>query len=79
MSMSHGEDTGAPPGSPEYEELQRGQEAPVTVETLERRLSPQNSGDQNRGTAVPDPGDRPGAVRLDDPSEGSGRSEPAPP
>jgi hypothetical protein len=45
----------------EYDELQRGEEQPVTVEHLEHRPAPEAGGQE---TAVPDPGERPGAVRL---------------
>ncbi len=51
----------SPPGMPELDELQRGQERPLTVETLERSMPGRYSG--IREVPVPDPGERPGALR----------------
>ncbi|MFN3652961.1 MAG: hypothetical protein ACK47B_25565 [Armatimonadota bacterium] len=48
-------------GTPELDELQRSRETPVTVETLER-LTPPHYG-QRSEIPVPDPGERPGAIR----------------
>jgi hypothetical protein len=50
------------PGEPEYDELQRGQEKGLSVETMER-LSPPHYGER-REVPVPDPGERPGAIRV---------------
>ena len=49
-------------GAPELDELQRGQERPVTVETLERAAPDVYK--EMREIPVPDPGERPGAVRM---------------
>jgi hypothetical protein len=46
----------------EYDELQRGQEAPLSVETMER-LAPPVYGPKGE-VFIPDPGERPGAVRV---------------
>ncbi len=51
-------------GQQELDELQRGQEAPLTVETMERGV-PATHG-ESRGTPVPDPGERPEAIPLGD-------------
>ena len=48
----------------ELDELQRGQEQPISLETLER-VPPS----ERRGHQVPDPGERPGAVRVSEESE----------
>ena len=49
-----------PEGTPDLDELQRGQEPPVTVETLEPAPTPYST--EQREVPVPDPGERPGAV-----------------
>lgn len=62
MLSRRGPDPLTPQGAPELDELQRGDEKPVTVETLEpasRALA-----NEAREVPIPDPGDRPGAVRL---------------
>ena len=57
-----------PGGMPEFDELQRGQEQPPSVETLERPVTPYRREAGQRETPVPDPGERPGAIRVDTPS-----------
>lgn len=52
----------SPPGAPDLDELQRGQETPPTVETLE---PPPQHGDRRYTAPVPDPGERPRAIRPD--------------
>ena len=49
-----------PEGAPDLDELQRGQETPVTVETLEPAQPTYPT--EQREVMVPDPGERPGAV-----------------
>lgn len=53
-----------PNGTPEFDELQRGVEDPPTVETLERAVSPLHPEQAARSIPVPDPGERPGAIRV---------------
>ena len=48
-----------PEGAPDLDELQRGQEQPVTVETLEPPPSVYPT--ESREVMVPDPGERPDA------------------
>ena len=61
-----------PQGTPEFDELQRGEEKPVTLETLEQTLPAYG---ERVEVPIPDPGERPGAVRItpegvpDDPAE----------
>ena len=50
-----------PQGTPEFDELQRGEEKPVTVETLQQ--TPPAYGERVE-VPIPDPGERPGAVRI---------------
>lgn len=71
-----------PPTGPapedEYQELQRGQEAPLSVETLQPR-APQRRGTAGRRVVpVPPPGERPGAIRLDVPPKKQEEPPPAP-
>jgi len=63
MLSKHGADPLAPPGAPELDELQQGEEKPVTVENLEPPA--QALMNHGREVPIPDPGERPGAVRLD--------------
>jgi hypothetical protein len=50
------------PATPELDELQRGQERPLTVETLEGAAP--TGYRRTREVPVPDPGERPGALRA---------------
>lgn len=50
-----------PQGTPEFDELQRGDEGILTVETMEQ--APPVYGERVQ-MPIPDPGDRPGAVRI---------------
>lgn len=50
-----------PQGTPEFDELQRGEEQPITLETLEQAPPAYGEGMQ---VPIPDPGERPGAVRI---------------
>ncbi|MCC2671391.1 MAG: hypothetical protein K0Q72_3862 [Armatimonadetes bacterium] len=47
----------------QLDELQRGQETPPTLETMEGAAQPVHG--QRREVPIPDPGERPGAVRAD--------------
>ncbi len=63
--MSGAQGVGSPPPykPEELEELQRGQEQPLTLEGMERPgVEPAN---EVGGTLVLDPGNRPGAVKLE--------------
>lgn len=51
-----------PNSTAQFDELQRGQESAPTVEMLER-LTPSHHGERRE---IPDPGERPGAIRLDE-------------
>jgi hypothetical protein len=51
------------PGEPEYDELQRGEEKTLTVETMGRLSLPHYG--ERREIPVPDPGERPGAIRVE--------------
>ena len=53
-----------PNNTAQFDELQRGQESAPTVEMMER-LAPPHHGER-REIPVPDPGERPGAIRLDE-------------
>jgi hypothetical protein len=62
------------PGAPDLDELQRGHEKGITVETIER-MAPAHYGEQ-REMPIPEPGDRPGAVCAgESPRETSGERE----
>ena len=56
----------------QLDELQRGQEQAPTVETMERLGTPPHG--ERREIPVPDPGERPGAVRAG--ASGPGEQEP---
>jgi hypothetical protein len=62
METEHTKPAG-PSGQPEYDELQRGQDTPPSTETLERTAPPHYG--EAREVPIPDPGERPGAVRVD--------------
>ena len=47
----------------ELDELQRGQETPPSVETMEGPAPPHHG--ERREIPIPHPGERPGAVRAD--------------
>ncbi len=68
MPLDHRTPPPGPQGTPEFDELQRGQDDPITVETLEQ--APAVYGDQGRREVpVPHPGERPGAVRISGPMD----------
>ena len=50
-------------GAPDLDELQRGQEQPVSVETMEGAA--QTGYGDSREMPSPDPGERPGGIRAD--------------
>jgi hypothetical protein len=52
-----------PEGVPDLDELQRGQEQPVTLEEVERLTPPSG---EHREIPIPDPGERPGAIHPED-------------
>jgi hypothetical protein len=54
-----------PTGVQELDELQRGQDEPLTVETLEQ-AAPAYGEQGRREIPIPHPGERPGAVRIAD-------------
>jgi len=55
-----------PNGMQDFDELQRGEEKPITVETMER-TSPYRYGDNGpRQYHIPDPGERPGAIHTEE-------------
>jgi hypothetical protein len=65
MAKEPGRDPTALPGQRDLDELQRGEEPAPTVELLET-VNPNPGGERGqREYPIPEPGERPGAVRLD--------------
>jgi hypothetical protein len=52
----------------QFEEVQRGEERPTSVELLERDRRPEQAGSSG-AMRVPDPGARPDAIRPEKPTE----------
>ncbi len=58
-----------PNGMQDLDELQRGEERPISIETMER-TAPYRYGDNGpRQIPVPEPGERPGAISVDTPQD----------
>ena len=71
MSVEEGIPPRGPNGTPEFEELQRSQEDPPTVEILERAAPTQHPEQMTRTVPVPDPGERPRAIRPGEETTGA--------